>query len=100
MQRHGTDRSSDKEEVDLEWEVFGPAKNRHYGINILDRNGEIVISDPTDRVLQAVVQPDGAPDSVALHKVWYSLDPLRSLTHLTLGAGLCSLMSEEIKRLS
>ena len=59
----------DEEEGNLEWEVFGTSNDRHYGINILDKNGEVILSDPTDRVLRAVVHPEGAPESLALHKV-------------------------------
>lgn len=61
--------SSDEEEVNLEWEVFGPSRDRHYGINILGKNGQVIISDPTDRVLRAVVHPEEAPASLAVHKV-------------------------------
>ncbi|KAK8383286.1 hypothetical protein O3P69_011635 [Scylla paramamosain] len=61
--------SDNEEEVDLEWEVFGTANDRHYGVNILDKKGEVIISNPTDWVLRAVVHPNDYPASMALHKV-------------------------------
>lgn len=65
----GSNSISDEAEVELKWDELGPVEERHYGLNILDSRGEVILSDPTDRVLRAVVQSGDPHYPLDLHKL-------------------------------
>ncbi|XP_066956686.1 uncharacterized protein [Macrobrachium rosenbergii] len=55
-------------EWDIEREVFGPQVERFQGLHILDENMNIIISEPSDRVLRAISGPKKEGD-LTLEKV-------------------------------
>lgn len=65
----GSNSISDEAEVELKWDELGPVEDRHYGLNILDSRGEVILSDPTDQVLRAVVKSGDPHYPLDLHKL-------------------------------
>lgn len=63
------EEEEDEEEWDLEKEVFGPHMQRFEGINILDENLEVILTDPSERVLRALESPMEDKNALTLEKV-------------------------------
>lgn len=59
----------DDEEFDLEEEMFGSHNRGRKGINLLDESMDVVLSEPTDRVLRALIAPEGHPKKLSFDKV-------------------------------
>lgn len=59
----------DDEEFDLEEEMFGNHDRRNEGINLLDESMDVVLSEPSDRVLRALAAPEGHPKKLSFEKV-------------------------------
>ncbi|XP_037802113.1 uncharacterized protein LOC119596843 [Penaeus monodon] len=59
----------DEEEFDLEEEMFGSHNRGRKGINLLDESMDVVLSEPTDRVLRALIAPEGHPKKLSFDKV-------------------------------
>ncbi|KAK7069090.1 hypothetical protein SK128_004560 [Halocaridina rubra] len=60
---------AEEEELDLEKEIFGPQVERFVGINILDKDMNVVLSDPSEKVLKALAEPGKKENSLNLEKV-------------------------------
>ncbi|XP_042875971.1 uncharacterized protein LOC122263031 [Penaeus japonicus] len=59
----------DDEEFDLEEEMFGNHNRRQRGINFIDEDLNVVLSEPSDRLLKAIVASEGHPNKVSFEKV-------------------------------
>lgn len=69
-------------EWDLETEILGQKGNIYRGFNILDETTNVIVSDPSERVLRAMVHPEHSAEGLSLEKV--SVTPLPSLVMLLL----------------
>ncbi|XP_071521473.1 uncharacterized protein [Panulirus ornatus] len=65
------EKEEDEEEGewDLEAELLGQGANIYRGYNILDESSHLILSDPSERVLRAVVYPEESAHGLTLEKV-------------------------------
>lgn len=49
--------------------MFGNHDRRNEGINLLDESMDVVLSEPSDRVLRALAAPEGHPKKLSFEKV-------------------------------
>ncbi|XP_047479565.1 uncharacterized protein LOC125032464 [Penaeus chinensis] len=49
--------------------MFGSHNRGRQGINLLDESMDVVLSEPTDRVLRALVAPEGHPKKLSFDQV-------------------------------
>ncbi|XP_068214745.1 uncharacterized protein [Palaemon carinicauda] len=62
------EEEDEEEEWDVENEVFGPQVQRFRGIHILNENHDVIISEPSERVLRAIAG-NNKEDELTLEKV-------------------------------